>query len=67
MIKAMEQQCITQEGMDILNAATELLKDFKYEKLCENNPGLLHHWDAGYKQLKQWWNDLEKRDKAFKA
>jgi hypothetical protein len=69
MIKAMEQQCITQEGMDILNAATELLKISNYdrESFSEQNPVLqLHHWDAGYKQLKQWWNDLEKRDKAFK-
>jgi hypothetical protein len=70
MTTAMEHQCITQEGMDILNAATELLQLSNYdrESFSENNPELqLHHWDAGYKQLKQWWNDLSTRDGDFKS
>jgi len=69
MITAMEHQCITKEGMDILNTATELLQLSNYDRasFSEQNPELqLHHWDAGYKQLKQWWNDLATRDEAFK-
>lgn len=70
ILTAMEHQGLTQEGMDILNVATELLKISNSDRasFSENNPELqLHHWDAGYKQLKQWWDDLATRDGAFRS
>jgi len=69
MTTAIENQCVTKEGLDILNTATELLQlsNSDRARFSENNPELqLHHWDAGYKQLKQWWDDLATRDEAFK-
>jgi len=78
MIQSLEaNEHLTDEGMNIVNQglsiidqATELLKDsYPYrEEFAVANPVLqLHHWDAGYKQLKPFWEYLSDNNGEFKV
>ena len=61
---------IVNQGLNIIDQATELLKDsYPYrEEFAVANPVLqLQHWDAGYKQLKPFWEYLSDNNDEFKA
>ena len=61
---------IVNQGLNIIDQATELLKEsypYREDFAVANNVLQLQHWDAGYKQLKPFWEDLSKTNDEFKV
>ena len=70
MVTVLNEHGTVDEGWDLINQATELLKEsYPYrEEFAVANPILqLDRWDAGYKQLKPFWEDLSNNNDEFKA
>jgi hypothetical protein len=71
MYQVLQGRVLSDEAKDVLNTATELLKNsFKYRELFnDSNPKFqINNWDCGYYQLKALWKEyMPDEFKAFRA